>query len=227
MDVAPPSPRRAPNPKPLLAVLMGVAFFGGSCNVQKVLGPDQDLPTEQELARRLGDIAQEPETGPKLVEAARAMLAEQARVAQRYHPYALVFGLALVTLYSFTFVFGLRAWSFAHGAARPLSKVALLVLPARVAMAAVDLAAAQALEPATRATVLAFGQAQRSAAVPPEQAEAAAQLLSRVAPWVTLAAELGTTLFVCLLFQFAWRYFQRPDVTAYFEKMAGPPPAEE
>ncbi|HEY3449273.1 MAG TPA: hypothetical protein VGK67_23155 [Myxococcales bacterium] len=219
-------PRRTPNPKPLLAVLMGVAFFGGSCTVQKMLGPARETPSDQEVARLLGDSAKEPESGPKLIAAAQAMVSEQIRVGQRYHPYAMVFGLVLVTLYSFAFVFGLRAWNFAHGATGPLAKVAVLVLPARVAVAAVDLAAAKALEPATQAMVVAFAQAQK-AAVPPEQAEAVTRMMSQAAPWVTLSLEIGSALFVCVLFQVAWRYFQRKEVVAYFDKMAGPPPDPE
>ena len=219
-DVA--AARRPPNPKPLLAVLMVVAFFGGSCTVQKMLGPSREMPTEEQLAP-LNDLAKDAESAERVKKASRQMLEEQARLEQRYHPYAVAFGLALVTLYSFVFVLGLRAWGFAHGAAGPLSKVSILVLPARVAVAAVDLAIAKGLEPATRAAAVALAQAQRVEGTP-EQMEEAARMLGDLAPLTAMAAQAGSALIVCVLFHFAWRYFQRPEVVAYLDRMAGPAP---
>lgn len=212
MDAAAASPPRPPNPKPLLAVLMVVAFFGGPCTVQTMVGPSGEVPSDQEIATLLGEAAKDPVAGPRLVAATQAMVTEQAHVAQRFHPYAMVFGLVLVTLYLLAFVFGLRAWNFAYGALGPLSKVSLAVLPARVAVAAVDLATSMALQPAG----FEFAKAQA------DQLQSLTRALAQVAPWVTVTSALA----VCALFQFAWRYFQRADVVAWYDKAAGPPPEE-
>lgn len=219
MDAA---PRRAPSPRPFLIVLMVVAFFGGSCTVQKMMGPARDTPSEEEISKLLA-AETDGEERDRLVSATRAMIEEQARVAERFHPYAVVFGLALVTLYSFAFVFGLRAYHFAAGAPKPLSRISLLILPARVAMAAVDLASAKALEPATRRMASAFTTAQRPE-LPPEQAQAVAQAVTDAAPWFAVAIQVASAVAVLVLFHSAWRYFQRPDVVAFFEKKA---PAED
>ena len=215
-------PRRLPRPKPLIAALLFVAFFGGSCTVQKVLGP-AETPSDQEIGRLLESYVPDAEARPKLVAATQTMLVEQARVRERFQSFATLFGLALLTLYSFTFLRSLRAWSFAADAARPLSKVAMLVLPARVAVAAVDLATAKALEPATRAMATVFAQAQ-PAAVPADQAEAVSRALTAAAPWAMASIDLGSAVAVCVLFHFAWRYFQRPDVVALYERPMGTTP---
>ncbi|MGC4122354.1 MAG: hypothetical protein QM765_48790 [Myxococcales bacterium] len=220
MDAAVSSSRRNPNPKPLLAVLMGIALFGGSCTVQQIIGTSAEAKADKDLAALLSDADKDPEQGAKVFAAMETMAAEQTRVFQRFRPYTTVLGLVLATLYSFAFLSGMRAWNFVPGALAPLSKVAVLILPSRVALAAVDLATAKALEPAAMAFGATLAQAQKS--TPPDQFEALTRTLAQTASWLSL----GTALVVCAIFHFAWRYFQRPDVVAYFDKMAGPPREE-
>ncbi|MBI5545148.1 MAG: hypothetical protein HY901_14760 [Deltaproteobacteria bacterium] len=213
--------QRPPNPKPLIVAVMTVAFFGGSCTVQEMLGSERELPSQQEVAKLLGEPAsQETEAGTRLVAASMAMIQEQTRVTKRFQPFTTVLGFVLVSLYSFAFVLGLRAFAFAPGAAKPLSTVAVLVLPARVAFAAVDLATAQALEPAIRAMAAAYAEA-NSGQVPAEEAAKVATLVTEGAPWLMVLAQVGSALLVCVLFHYAWRYFQRPEVLAFFERQSG------
>ena len=54
--------------------------------------------------------------------------------------------------------------------------------------------------------------------LPPEQAQAVAQAMHTLAPWFTIGFEVLSALVVCALFQYAWRYFQRPEVIEYFER---------
>ncbi len=205
--------RRKPNPRPVLAILMGVAFFGGSCSMQKVMGPTR--PSDSDVVRSLGFGEGQPP--PVLAEAAKALVAAQTRAAERFHGAQSVFGVLLVAAYSFAFVFGLRAWHHAPNAAGPLSKIALGVLPLRAAVAAIDVSVAQVLTGPTRQFARALAEAQPTK-LPPEQAQAVAQAMDALAPWFTIGFEVLSAVLVCALFQYAWRYFQRPEVIDYFER---------
>ena len=55
-----------------------------------------------------------------------------------------------------------------------------------------------------------------------DQLQELTRALAQVAPWVTVAS----ALVVCAVFQISWRYFQRTDVVAWYEKVSGPPPEE-
>lgn len=222
MAAAPPA-RPPPNPRPLLAVLLGVAFLGSSCQVQKIFAPPE-APSEQAVAKQLADLGQvtpgDP-AGERAISAGTALLAEQVHVAKRFRPYAAPFALALAIAYGFVVALGLRAWGRMPGAARPLAIACLAVLPARVAIAAIDLATTEALGPATAGFARALADLQ-AGALPADQAAAVIRAFTELAPRVSIALQLGLAVLVCALFHYAWRYFQRPEVTALLEPPRNP-----
>jgi hypothetical protein len=209
-----------------LIAVMGVACMGGLFTMQKMIGPvleeGREPPTDKELTRFLGEPDASVEAQARFVAAARGLFDEQVRVADRFHGYQVGFGLALASLYSLAFVFGLRAFNRGPGVARPLSTVSLLVLPARVAVAAVDIASARALGPAARSVAEAYAQVQPPQ-LPVDQVKLVTDAVSDVAPWMVLGVQVGAALAVCALFQYAWRYFQRPEVVAFFDTPRTPP----
>lgn len=213
-----PGPR-TPNPKPLLVVLIGVAFLGNTLALTRALSPVPVVPSQEQIAKALAPVVPAGETSKRLVAALTPIFEEEVRVFIRYRPYADAFAFLLAAVYSFVFVFGLRAFVFAPGGAKPVSFVALLVLPVRVAVAAVDVAQVRALQPAAKALALSVSEL-AAHDVPAEDAQALIQMAGNAAPWVLGAL----ALLVCALFHFAWRYFQRPDVTQYFENRGGTPP---
>jgi len=220
------APRREPNPRPLLIVLLIVGFFGDSCALQSVIGASGQKPTEQDVSKYLSErglLPEDPAAAAGATGSARTFLEEQSRVLERYQPYATGFGLLLVAAYTFVLVFGVRAYHWAPGSAKALAKVAILVLPARVAIAAVELADARALQPAMHQLFLAVAQGQKTKLATDQEA-VALQIFGNVAPWLLVAVPAATALIVCVLFQQASRYFQKPEVLALFERKAPPDP---
>ena len=209
-------------------VVLTVAFFGDSCALQKVVGMAGEKPTEQDIGKLLsgrGGLPEEPEAARRLTTKTVAFLEAQRRVGERFGAYETGFALLLVAAYSFVLVFGVRAWRWARGSAKALARAAIFVLPARVAVAAVDFATIRALAPATRELALASTDAQKTQ-LSPEQVAALQQAVGDTAPWVLVAAQLALALLVCVLFQQASRYFQKPEVLALFDRKAPPEPDE-
>jgi len=220
------TPRREPNPRPLLMLLMTVAFLGDSCALQKVVGVTGEKPSEQEVAKLLaerGGLPEDPEAARRVTTLSYALVEAQERVGERFRPYETGFALLLVAAYTFVLVFGVRAYGWAPGSARGLARVSIFVLPARVAVAAVDFASTRALGPATRDLTIALTASQKTP-LPADQAAQVQEAIGNLAQWVPVALQIAMALFVCILFQQASRYFQKAEVLALFDRKAPPEP---
>lgn len=224
--VAPP---KQPRPKPLLWAVLLVSFFGGTCSVQRAIGAEPPVPTRAQVAKDLQDkggippgVSEEAKQG--YIGASHRLVEEKARLEKRYRPYSTVFGIALALAYTFSMIFAMRCLAMLGGAPRRLSFASLLVLPARVAMSTVDVSIAEDLrEAATQFTeqlVQISGMADKPT---PFDVNA----LTDAVNWSMVAAQVGMTVAICLLFTYAWRYFQRPGVVAWFEERERKPPPLE
>ena len=140
---------RAPNPRPLILALMAVSFLGASCSIQKMT--TREVPDEVDVQKMLGLEGQGAEAVGAVVKSVRQLFEEEHELESRFKPFLVAFGVALIALYVLTFIIGSRALSLAPRAGRQLGTLCLLVLPARVAMAAVEVATAMNLRPAVRA----------------------------------------------------------------------------
>ncbi len=214
-------PAREPRPRPLIYTLLLLSFFGGTCSIQRSLGPQGELPSKIEVGKTLqerGALPAEMSESDKqsYVDASYNLMEEKARQEKRFQPFLVAFGLALAAAYSYVLVCALRARIFLPGSASQLSFAALLALAPRVSVAAVDTAIAQNLQGAAARLTEQLIQVTQLAGVP---APAMGDLANTVG-WSMVAAEIISTVLICLLLTYAWRYFQRPEVAAYFEKRA-------
>jgi hypothetical protein len=212
---------REPNPKPLIIALMVVAFFGGSCTVQKMMGAPAEIPDEQQVAKMLENQGLKEQVPPEmhddLVGAFHGFLEDQIRQTRSLRSFTIAFGIFLAAAYSFVLVFGTRALAWAPGSARGMSVVSFVVLPARVAMAAIDVAIARNLQPAMERLAQTMALASQRGA-PEAEAAHVAEVVGRMASWMLLGWQAFLALAVCLLFFFAHRYFQRTEVHEYFDR---------
>ncbi len=210
---------REPKPKPLILAVMLVAIVGGSCTLQSMKAGEAELPDQAQVEHFIKQMS--PLTGARPEEQAHMTSAflefgrRQVRVAASLQPFHLGFGILLIASYAFTFLFGLRALSLAREAPRQLSMAALFALVARVAVAAIDVAQTQKLRPAL--TELASATSPPPNLSPADAAQMI-QATSAAFSWLAVAFEMSRALAICILFSVAWRYFQRPDVVAYYDR---------
>jgi hypothetical protein len=218
--------RRKDNARRFALLLSVIALFGGPCTLQGLVGGPAKVPTQEEFAsvfEKSGALAgtRDAAANQKVIASSHGLLAEQVRIQNNLRPVSMAFGGLLVVAYSLVFVFGLRAARFAPGGAKLLSFAALLVLPARVAVAAVDLAIARKLQPAIARAAKTLAQVgdQR---IPAADLERIATSVGNSAGWTVFVAQAAWALAVVLLFSQAWRYFGKPEVQAMY-----PSPPEE
>jgi hypothetical protein len=216
---AEPFRAREPRPKPLTLAVMIVSVLGGSCTLQSMIA---ERPSQEQIAQMVEPIAgaQDAEVRARMIRGFDDFAAESQRVASQLQPFHVGFGVFLIACYAFAFLFGLRSLNFARESPRQLALASLLVLVARVAMASVDVAQAQKLRPSIAALAQKAGPAPE-----PSQVEAL-RWVANAFGWTTVAFQLALALAVCALFTVSWRYFQRPDVLAYFERKSPPDPLD-
>lgn len=216
---------RDPRPKPLAIAVIATAMLGGSCTLQSMVVGQASAPTQAQIEQTLEPLAagRSPDERARLLGVVEEFARQKVSLAAQLQPFHLGFGVLLFASYAFAFLFGLRALKFAREAPAQLSLASLFVIIARAAVAAVDVAQAQKLRP----MMVAFAKV---AQVPPGGALSpaeAAQVVDAAAiaiGWSAVALELGRAIVVCALFTVAWRYFQRSNVIAFFERRspAGP-----
>lgn len=219
---------REPKPKPLIIAVMLVAIIGGSCTLQTIAAGEAQPPSQAqvELAlKQMGPLTRTrgPEEQAQMASAFLEFTRRQVRVATSLQPFHLGFGIVLIATYAFAFLFGLRALALAREAPSQLSLAALFALIARVAVAAIDVAQAQKLRPAW------IDLAKATSPPPgfsPEQAAQMIQAAGAGVGWIAVAFEMTRAFAVCVLLSAAWRYFQRPDVVAYFDRHSPADPLE-
>jgi hypothetical protein len=207
---------RKPNPRRLVLAILVVAFVSGSCTAQDVLGGGHEVPPQAELERffkKRAPAEQDSQATERLASPLHAYLVARSKFAARFEPLVVFFGILLVVAYGATLFFGMRAWRMQPGAAKALSTVSLWVLPTRVAVAAMDLASARSMQPELREIASAWA---RIPGQPwgPDQADELARNLGDAMVWGSFGLQAAGVLAVCLLFSYAWRYFQRPDIIA-------------
>jgi len=206
---------RASNPKPVLLLLMVIAFFGGSCTVQDLMEVGHE-PTREEIGKALGLTPGGEVREQALGDAAYAIQGERSRIVRGMEPLIFGFGAFLAFAHGFVALMGMRALSFARNSIKHLAFAALLVLPARVAYLAVETSLTYKLLPAARTMT------QQVLAAAPEPVPLDPAELGGVMIGVILAFQGAVALVVLALFSWARRYLPRPDVTALFDRMAPP-----
>lgn len=218
--------RRKNNAKRFAILLSVIALFGGPCTLQSVIGGPAKVPSQEEFAAVLEKSGALANSGgaaatEELVAASHELLTEQVRVQNNLRPVSMAFGGFLVMAYSLVFVFALRAARFAPAGAKLLSFAALLVLPARVAVAAIDLAIARKLQPAMAKAANTIAQL-GDHGIPAADLERVSATVGNATGWTVFVVQAAWALVVVLLFSQAWRYFARPEVQALY-----PSPPEE
>ncbi len=217
---------REPRPRPLAIAVIATAMLGGSCTLQSVFS-EQAEPTQAQIEKTLEPLTtgRSQDERTRLFGAVEEFAKQKVHLAAQMQPFHLGFGVLLLAAYGFSLLFGLRTLKFFRQAPAQLSLSSLCVIIARAAVAAVDVAQAQKLRPA----MVAFAKV----AQPPPGSElspaAAAQLIDATAVaigWGAVALELARAIVVCALFTVAWRYFQRRDVVAFFERRSPAGPLE-
>lgn len=215
-------------------LLIGVSLSGGSCAVSELAANREYVPSRAELQEVIDARTREAEGAkqlpPEAVDRLHVLLTDMTAVLVRFRRFEVPFSLMMLLAYTAMAVVSMRALQLAPDSPRRISFVALIALPVRVANAAIDIATDQALIPHIRGaltelvSVLETEGAGEAAAA---QYEATAQMLGDAVQFSLVGWDAATTLAVCLLFTYAWRYFQRPEVVDWFEKHpAAPPPID-
>ncbi|HCF57422.1 MAG TPA: hypothetical protein DFS52_05445 [Myxococcales bacterium] len=218
--------RRKENAKRFALLLSVIALFGGPCTLQSVIGGPAKVPSQEEFAsafEKSGALASagDAAANEQLLASSHELLAEQVRVQNNLRSVSMAFGGLLVLAYSLVFVFGLRAARFAPAGGKLLSFAALLVLPARVAVAAIDLAIARKLQPAIARAANNIAQL-GDHGIPAADLERITATVGQATGWTIFIVQAAWALVVVLLFSQAWRYFAKPEVQALY-----PSPPEE
>ncbi|MFN7133597.1 MAG: hypothetical protein ACK4N5_16085, partial [Myxococcales bacterium] len=164
---------------------------------------------------------------PDAIDRLYPVLTDIAAVMVRFRRFSVPFGLALLALYTSVIVVAMRALQFAPFSPQRLSFLSLLVLPARVAVAAVDLAENRALAPLLRTAlseVVTVMEREGAGAAATEELQRTMSAVVDLVTFGMIGWDAVTALAVCVLFTVSWRYFQRPEVVEWYELRV---PAEE
>lgn len=222
-QIAPQRSSQAKVARLLLLAVMLLAFLGGPCAMQDVLPASVPIPTKAEYLKKLNDtglLAQSQVSQDEveaMVEESIAFLRVQQNTRARFETPLAVFSLFLVIAYMALFILGARTWRLGNENAARLSKAALVALPARVAVAAVELAVVVNLRPALETL---FRQISlRGSVNAPVTGDALLEMSGMLGQSAASAYLvffwIRTILAVALLYA-AYRYFERPDVQALF-----------
>lgn len=219
---------REPKPRPLVLAVMLISVLGGSCTLQTMFAGEAEPPSQAQIEQALRQMApltseRNSEEQAHMVGAFLEFARHQVRLAAHLQPFHVGFGILLVASYAFAFLFGLRALSLAREAPSQLSLASLFALVARVAVAAIDIAQAQKLRPALEGLARATSP---PPGISPEEAARMIQAVGAAFAWGAVAFEAARAIAVCALFSAAWRYFQRPDVVAYYDRHSPADPFE-
>ena len=202
-----------------------LAFLGGPCAMQDVLPSSVPVPTKAEYLKKLHDIrlidaqASDPAQVEAMVDASLSFLQAQHAVRARFATPRAVFSLFLVIAYMALFIFATRTWRLGNENAARLSKAALVALPARVAVAAIELAHVVNLKPSLEALFRELSlHGQVEAPVSGDALLELSSLLGQSAAGAYLALFWVRTLLVVALLYAIHRHFDRADVQALFAR---------
>lgn len=222
-QIDPQRSSRAKIARLLLLAVMLLTFLGGPCAMQDVLPASVPIPTKAEYLKKLNDsglLAQSQVSQGEIeamVEESIAFLRVQQSTRERFETPLAVFSLFLVIAYMALFILSARTWRLGNENAARLSKAALVALPARVAVAAVELAVVVNLRPALETL---FRQLSlRGPVEAPVTGDALLEMgsvLGQSAATAYLAFFWIRTLLALALLYAAYRHFERPEVQALF-----------
>ncbi len=224
-QIEPQRSSQAKRARLLLLAVMLLAFLGGPCAMQDVFPASVPIPTKAEYIKKLNDTGlldqskASPEEVEAMVDASIAFLKVQQGNRARFATPLAVFSAFLVIAYMALFILGARTWRLGNENAAHLSKAALVALPARVAVAAVELAAAVNLRPALEAL---FRQISLKGPIDaPVTGDALLEMssfLGQSAATAYLALFWIRTILAVALLYAAHRYFARSEVQALFAR---------
>ena len=150
-------PQRSPRARIARLLLLAVTllgFLGGPCAMQDVFPVATPIPTRAEYLRsleRTGLLEQSQiarEDLEEMAEASLGFLRAQERTRSRFETPLAVFSFLLAVAYMAVFILAARAFRLGNENVARLSKAALVAMPARVAVAAIELAVVVNTRPA-------------------------------------------------------------------------------
>lgn len=207
--------------------MVAVSISGGSCATSELAANREAVPSRAELQEILDARTQQLENKaplpPEAVDRLHVLLTDMTAVMVRFRRFEVPLSFMMLAMYTAVAVVALRALQFAPNSPQRLSLVALIALPVRVANAAIDIATDRALVPHIRGALdelVTIVEREGVESATAAQYQATARTLSDAVEFSLVGWDAVTTLAVCVLFTYAWRYFQRPEVIDWFEKRA-------
>ena len=227
LSAAPAKPAQGPNPRPLALLLLVISFMGGSCQLNGLMRGEVQVAERADIEKELKErgAANGVTVTPEVVDTVQAVSTELKMAFTRFRPFEVGFGLILLLAYALAMVAAMRAARFEDGSAEQLSAICLIVAPARVAVAAIDLAFDERMAAAIGRAMEAIMRSWRppdGQAIPPDFPELMRELAATLQAGFILS-HLAFAAAITLVFTWGWRYFQRPEVVSVMKARAPKP----